>query len=97
MNVEPETTYLRLPLVFEETLTGILWIWSKSLTEADLSVMGTFAQQVASALKRAHLFQEVQSLALTDPLTGLQIGAASSSWAELNSHDHNVWTVPSAV
>jgi GAF domain-containing protein len=97
MNVEPETTYLRLPLVFEETLTGILWIWSKFLTEADLSVMGTFAQQVASALKRAHLFQEVQSLALTDPLTGCQIGAASSIWAELNSQDHNVWTVLFAV
>jgi diguanylate cyclase (GGDEF)-like protein len=34
--------------------------------------MSTFAQQVASALKRARLFQEVQSLAITDPLTGLQ-------------------------
>jgi diguanylate cyclase (GGDEF)-like protein len=31
-----------------------------------------FAQQVASALKRAQLFQEIQNLALTDPLTGLQ-------------------------
>jgi diguanylate cyclase (GGDEF)-like protein len=72
MNIEGATTYLRLPLVFEETLLGILWIWSKDLTEADLSVMSTFAQQVASALKRARLFQEVQSLAFTDPLTGLQ-------------------------
>jgi diguanylate cyclase (GGDEF)-like protein len=72
MDVEAEVTYLRLPLLFEETLLGILWIWSKSLTKADLSVMSTFAQQVASALKRARLFQEVQSLALTDPLTGLQ-------------------------
>jgi len=67
-----ETTYLRLPLLFEETLLGTLWIWSKFLTEGDLSVLSTFAQQVASALKRARLFQEVQSLALTDPLTGLQ-------------------------
>ncbi len=72
MNAEGETTYLRLPLLFEETLLGILWIWSRYLTEADLSVMSTFAQQVASALKRARLFQEVQSLALTDHLTGLQ-------------------------
>jgi diguanylate cyclase (GGDEF)-like protein len=71
MQVASETTHLRLPLLFEETLTGILWIWSSFLTEADLSVMSTFAQQVASALKRARLFQEVQSLALTDPLTGL--------------------------
>jgi diguanylate cyclase (GGDEF)-like protein len=72
MNAEGETTYLRLPLLFEETLLGILWIWSRYFTEADLSVMSTFAQQVASALKRARLFQEVQSLALTDHLTGLQ-------------------------
>jgi diguanylate cyclase (GGDEF)-like protein len=72
MKVDSETTYLRLPLVFEETLSGILWVWSRFLTEADLSVMSTFAQQVASALKRARLFQEVQSLALTDPLTGLR-------------------------
>jgi diguanylate cyclase (GGDEF)-like protein len=34
--------------------------------------MSTFAQQVASALNRAELFQEIQNLALTDPLTGLQ-------------------------
>ena len=70
-NVATATTYLRIPLVFEESLLGIIWIWSQFLTEADLSVMSTFAQQVASALKRASLFQEVQSLALTDPLTGL--------------------------
>ena len=58
--------------MFEDTLLGVLWIWSTFLTEADLSVMSTFALQVASALKRASLFQEVQSLALVDPLTGLQ-------------------------
>lgn len=67
-----DSTFFRLPLVFEESLLGILWIWSAFLTEADLSVMSTFAQQVTGALKRAQLFQEIQSLALTDPLTGLQ-------------------------
>jgi diguanylate cyclase (GGDEF)-like protein len=72
MKVDSETTIFRLPLLFEESLLGILWIWSPFLTEADLSVMSTYAQQVASALKRARLFQEIQSLALTDPLTGLQ-------------------------
>ncbi len=76
-NVATETTYLRMPLLFEEGLLGILWIWSQFLTEEDLSVMSTFAQQVASALKRASLFQEVQNLALTDPLTGLQKSAQS--------------------
>jgi diguanylate cyclase (GGDEF)-like protein len=67
-----ETVYLRLPLVFEETVLGVLWVWSKYLIEADLTVMSTFALQIASALKRARLFQEVQSLASSDPLTGLR-------------------------
>jgi diguanylate cyclase (GGDEF)-like protein len=31
-----------------------------------------FAKQIGSSLERARLFQEVQSLALIDPLTGLQ-------------------------
>ena len=63
---------LRLPLVFEENLLGILWIWGKELTKADLPIMSIFAKQIGVSLERARLFQEVQSLALTDPLTGLQ-------------------------
>ncbi len=72
MDTPSETTYLRLPLVFEESVLGILWVWSRHLIEADLTVMSTFALQIASALKRARLFQEVQSLASSDPLTGLR-------------------------
>jgi diguanylate cyclase (GGDEF)-like protein len=49
-----------------------LWIWGKGLTKADLPIMSIFAKQVGVSLERARLFQEVQSLALTDPLTGLQ-------------------------
>jgi diguanylate cyclase (GGDEF)-like protein len=66
------TEPLRLPLVFEENLLGILWIWGKGLTKADLPIMSIFAKQIGISLERARLFQEVQSLALTDPLTGLQ-------------------------
>jgi diguanylate cyclase (GGDEF)-like protein len=66
-NIEP----LRLPLVFEETLLGILWVWGKGITKADLPIMSIFAKQIGISLERAHLFQEVQSLAMTDPLTGL--------------------------
>lgn len=72
INAPSEMTYLRLPLVFEETVLGILWVWSRHLIEADLTVMSTFALQIASALKRARLFQEVQDLASSDPLTGLR-------------------------
>jgi diguanylate cyclase (GGDEF)-like protein len=68
----PNTQPLRLPLVFEDNLLGILWIWGKDLSKADLPILSIFAKQVGVSLERARLFQEVQSLALTDPLTGLQ-------------------------
>jgi diguanylate cyclase (GGDEF)-like protein len=67
----PEAELLRLPLVFEEKLLGMLWVWGKAIVEADLPIMSIFAKQIAISLERARLFQEVQSLALTDPLTGL--------------------------
>lgn len=63
---------LRLPLIFEDNLLGIIWTWGKNLTRADLPIMSIFAKQIGVSLERARLFQEVQSLALTDPLTGLQ-------------------------
>jgi diguanylate cyclase (GGDEF)-like protein len=72
IGINPEAETLRLPLVYEENLLGILWVWGKGITKADLPIMSIFAKQVGSSLERARLFQEVQSLALTDPLTGLQ-------------------------
>ncbi len=63
---------LRLPLVFEENLLGILWVWGRDITKSDLPIMSIFAKQIGTSLERARLFQEVQSLALTDPLTGLK-------------------------
>lgn len=72
LGVGPETEPLRLPLTFEDNLLGILWVWGKGLTRADLPIMSIFAKQIGVSLERARLFQEVQSLALTDPLTGLQ-------------------------
>jgi diguanylate cyclase (GGDEF)-like protein len=71
IGVGPKIKPLRLPLVFEENLLGILWIWGQNLTKADLPVMSIFAKQIGISLERARLFQEVQSLALTDSLTGL--------------------------
>jgi diguanylate cyclase (GGDEF)-like protein len=72
LGVGPETEPLRLPLVFEDNLLGIMWIWGKGVTRTDLPIMSIFAKQIGISLERARLFQEVQSLALTDPLTGLQ-------------------------
>ncbi len=72
IGINPEAETLRLPLAFEENLLGILWVWGKDITRADLPIMSIFAKQIGSSMERARLFQEVQSLALMDPLTGLQ-------------------------
>jgi diguanylate cyclase (GGDEF)-like protein len=62
---------LRLPLLFEQNLLGILWVWGEGAFGTDLPVMSIFAKQIGISLERARLFKEVQELALTDPLTGL--------------------------
>ncbi len=71
LGVGTETDPLRLPLIFEDNLLGVLWIWGNSLSRADLPIMSIFAKQIGVSLERARLYQEVQSLALTDPLTRL--------------------------
>ncbi len=72
IGVEQDVEPMRLPLVFEENLLGILWVWGKGITRSDLPILSIFAKQISNSLERARLFEEVQSLALTDPLTGLQ-------------------------
>jgi diguanylate cyclase (GGDEF)-like protein len=72
IGVTQNTEPLRLPIVFEANLLGILWVWGPAITRSDLPIMSIFARQIGISLERARLFQEVQSLAHTDPLTGLQ-------------------------
>ena len=71
IGVPPGMEPLRLPLTLEENLLGILWVWGAGIRKSDLPIMSIFAKQIGISLERARLFQEVQSLALTDPLTGL--------------------------
>jgi len=61
----------RLPLLFEEKLLGILWLWGETIAKSDLPIMSIFANQIGINIQNAYLFQEIQSLALTDPLTNL--------------------------
>jgi diguanylate cyclase (GGDEF)-like protein len=72
IGVDQDVEPMRLPLVFEESLLGVLWVWGKGIIRSDLPILSIFAKQISNSLERARLFEEVQSLALTDPLTGLQ-------------------------
>jgi hypothetical protein len=67
IGIGSETELLRLPLAFEEHLLGILWVWGKGITESDLPILSIFAKQIGTSLERARLFQEVQSLARSQP------------------------------
>ena len=59
------------PLLHEESLLGLLWLWGENLRKEDLPAMSIFANQVAVAIENARLFSEVQRLASLDDLTGL--------------------------
>jgi diguanylate cyclase (GGDEF)-like protein len=71
IGMTPGMEPLRLPLIVEGSLLGILWIWGKEIRNSDLPILSIFARQIGVSLERARLFQEVQNLAVTDPLTGL--------------------------
>ncbi len=71
LEIRGETEIIHLPLLFEDHLLGMLWIWGNDLTGEDLPLISFFARQITIALEKARLFREVQNLALTDPLTGL--------------------------
>ncbi|GAB4418942.1 MAG: histidine kinase N-terminal 7TM domain-containing protein [Anaerolineales bacterium] len=67
-------SWLGIPLTIHGEVIGLLAIDSKELnffTEEHLQTASTFASHVAIALNNAHLFEEVQNMALTDALTGL--------------------------
>jgi diguanylate cyclase (GGDEF)-like protein/PAS domain S-box-containing protein len=67
-------SWLGVPLIFRNEIIGLLTVDSKrsdDFSQEDAKLATAFADQVAVALENARLFEEVQNLALTDPLTGL--------------------------
>jgi len=70
-DVTPDVLAGHFPLILEGKIQGLLWLWGGSLQKEDLPAMSVFAGQVAVAIENARLFMEVQRLAVTDELTGL--------------------------
>jgi diguanylate cyclase (GGDEF)-like protein len=67
-------SWLGVPMIVRGAIIGLLAIdsaQSNYFTENHVKTATIFADQVAIALENARLFEEVQNLALTDPLTGL--------------------------
>ncbi len=66
--------WIGIPLLARGTLTGYLTIDSRkpnAYTENDGSLAQVFANQAAIAIENARLFEKVQHLAISDPLTEL--------------------------
>ncbi len=67
-------SWLGVPLIFQGKTIGLLAIDSSEpddFSEDDVKIAAEFANQVAVALENARIFQETQTQAITDPLTGL--------------------------
>lgn len=70
MQVSGLTRGFQLPLVLEDNNVGILGLWGDTLIENDMDAATIFASQVAVAIQKSRLYDEVQRLAITDDLTG---------------------------
>jgi diguanylate cyclase (GGDEF)-like protein len=61
------------PLRFGDRLLGVLFacIRDRPFDDEELELLQALAEQAATAIENARLFQQVRALSLTDPLTGL--------------------------
>ncbi len=67
------STVAAVPLRFRDRILGVLFACRRPrpFTESDLEVLQALADQAATAIENARLFDQVRTLSLTDPLTGL--------------------------
>ncbi len=63
-----------VPLISKGSVIGLLLVrsddWSRGWAENEVLLLHTVADQLAVAVNQAHMFAEMQKLALTDSLTG---------------------------
>ncbi|HET7010150.1 MAG TPA: PAS domain S-box protein [Anaerolineales bacterium] len=57
--ITPETRLIGLPLVARDLVTGVLFIWGEALEESDMEMYAAFSSQVAVALEKARLIDDM--------------------------------------
>ncbi len=68
----PRCAVASAPLRFHERILGVLSaLTDEPFDRHDMELLGAFADQAAVAIENARLFEEVNRLSLTDPLTNL--------------------------
>jgi diguanylate cyclase (GGDEF)-like protein/PAS domain S-box-containing protein len=60
---------ISLPLQVEDRTIGLLGLWSDTLESTDVPAAATFATQIAIAIEKTRLLDDVRELAITDDLT----------------------------
>jgi len=71
LKIRQNTRAFVAPLIVKEETIGTLTLWSEQLEPHDLSAVNIFCHQIANAIEKNKLYQEISQLALTDSLTGL--------------------------
>jgi diguanylate cyclase (GGDEF)-like protein len=71
LDVTPDTKALILPLIVEKRTIALLYLYGENLQEIDLRAGEIFTSQISIAMDNARLLNEVQQLAITDDLTGI--------------------------
>jgi diguanylate cyclase (GGDEF)-like protein len=71
LDITAESKSLFLPLIVERKTIGLLGLYGENLQEIDLKAGEIFNSQISIALENSRLLAEVQRLAITDELTGI--------------------------
>ena len=69
LSVHPSTPGIVLPFRNEPNRVGVMVLWGESLSQDDLVPTSLFAQNIANSLEKAHLYDEIRNLAITDQLS----------------------------
>lgn len=68
----PRSPAASAPMRYHDRMLGVLTCFARTpFDRHDLELLGALADQAAIAIENARLFQQVNHLSLTDPLTGL--------------------------
>ncbi len=99
--VTPPACILSVPVIWQNRLTGVLQLTRPTPTapfgENDMNLLLLFSNQAAIAIENARLYGEVQTLAVTDPMTGVfnrrgffDVGQRQIERARHNHHPYAV-------
>lgn len=71
MHIDTHQPAAFLPLVVKEQVIGLLGLTKQDLSEEDVPSLSLFSSELANALEKSRLHEEIQRLSITDDLCGI--------------------------